>query len=425
MRNVAREAASVLSVIVIALAIASDAHAAEYPISDPYLATVVGTPKALLADVPDRIPLRTRKLGVYAGRKIPKALWYGTRLEYSFARQKGRAPLIFTIAGTGAYHNSPKNVFLQKVFFQAGYHVVGITSPTHPKFVIAASGTGVPGHMRQDAEDIYLVMEKIMADLGRRVDVSEFYLTGYSLGATNAAYVAQLDSERGRFNFSKVLLINPPLSVYNSISRLDRMLQNIPGGIDNFGPFFDAVMRQVSAAYKKSSTVEFSAELIFDAFKENAPSDEELAALIGIAFRLSSAGMAYTSDVMTDFGFIKPDNVRLTKSTTMSRDMPVAMRVGFTDYFHEYFWPFNEADAGGVSRAEFARQQSLWAIQGYLIGARHIGVFHNHDDVILEPGEIDFFAETFDNRATIYPHGGHLGNMETRKHAADMVEFFK
>ena len=128
---------------------------------------------------------------------------------------------------------------------------------------------------------------------------------------------------------------------------------------------------------------------------------------------------------MTDFGFIKPDNVRLTKSTTMSRDMPVAMRVGFTDYFHEYFWPFNEADAGGVSRAEFARQQSLWAIQGYLIGARHIGVFHNHDDVILEPGEIDFFAETFDNRATIYPRGGHLGNMETRKHAADMVEFFK
>jgi len=269
------------------------------------------------------------------------------------------------------------------------------------------------------------VMEKIMADLGRRVDVSKFYLTGYSLGATNAAFVAQLDSERGRFNFSKVLLINPPLSVYNSISRLDRMLQNIPGGIDNFGSFFDAVMRQVSAAYKKSNTVEFSAELIFEAFKDNPPSDEELAALIGLAFRLSSAGMAYTSDVMTDFGFIKPDNVRLTKNTTMRYDMPVAMRVGFTDYFHEYFWPFNEDDAGGVSRAEFARQQSLWAIQGYLIGARHIGVMHNHDDVILEPGEIDFFTDTFDNRARIYPRGGHLGNLETRENAADMVEFFK
>ena len=143
MKNVAKEAAAVLTAIIV-LAIANGALAYEYPISDPYLATVVGTPEALLADVPDRIPLRVRKLDTYAGRTIPKALWYGKRLEYSFARQRGRAPLIFTIAGTGGYHNTPKNVFLQKLFYQAGYHVVGITSPSHPKFTIAASSTRVP-----------------------------------------------------------------------------------------------------------------------------------------------------------------------------------------------------------------------------------------------------------------------------------------
>ena len=105
--------------------------------------------------------------------------------------------------------------------------------------------------------------------------------------------------------------------------------------------------------------------------------------------------------------------------------MAVAMRVGFTDYFHEYFWPFYEKEAGGASRADYARVHSLWAIQSYLIGARHIGVMHNYDDVILDPGEIDFFADTFDNRATIYPLGGHLGNMESRENAAAMLEFFR
>jgi predicted O-methyltransferase YrrM/predicted alpha/beta-fold hydrolase len=426
MMIIGRGAAATLGAIfALTVAVASDARADGYAITDPYLATVIGTPEALRAEVPDEIPLRVRRLAADPGRKIPDALWYGERLEYSYAQQPGRAPLIFTISGTGGDHATSKNQFLQKVFYQAGFHVVGITSPSHPDFIIAASRTSVPGHVRYDAEDIYAVMDKIVADIGDGMEVSEFYLTGYSLGAMNAAFVAKLDEERGRFKFSKVLLINPPLSLYNSISRLDRMLQNLPGGVDNFQRFFDNVMRQVSAAYQRSTTVKFSSDLIFDAFKENPPSDEQLASLIGVAFRISSAALVYTSDVMTDFGFIKPDNVRVTRNTTMGRDLAVSMRVGFTDYFHEFFWPFYEQEAGGATRAEFAREHSLWPIQGYLRSSRHIGVMHNHDDVILDPGEIDFFTETFGERAKIFPIGGHLGNLEARENAAHIAGFFK
>jgi len=426
MTSIARGLAATLGAIfAVALAVASDARADGYPITDPFLATVVGTPASLRADVPDEIPLRVRRLPADPGRKIPDALWYGERLEYSYAQQSGRAPLIFTISGTGGDHATPKNQFLQKVFYQAGFHVVGITSPSHPDFIIAASRTRVPGHVLHDAEDLYRVMDEIIADIGDGMEVSEFYLTGYSLGAMNAAFVAKLDEERGRFKFSKVLLINPPLSLYNSISRLDRMLENLPGGVDNFQRFFDRVMYQVSAVYTDASTVKFSSDLILDAFKANPPTDEQLASLIGLAFRISSAALVYTSDVMTDFGFIKPDNVQLTRNTTMRRDAAVAMRVGFTDYFHEFFWPFYEDEAGGATRAEYVRQHSLWPLQDYLRGARHIGLMHNRDDVILDPGEIDFFTETFGERAKIFPHGGHLGNLEARENAAYIAGFFK
>ena len=51
-------------------------------------------------------------------------------------------------------------------------------------------------------------------------------------------------------------------------------------------------------------------------------------------------------------------------------------------------------------------------------------VMHNLDDIILEPGEIDFFPEVFGDRAVIYPHGGHCGNMNYRDNVAHMLSVF-
>jgi pimeloyl-ACP methyl ester carboxylesterase len=68
-----------------------------------------------------------------------------------------------------------------------------------------------------------------------RIEVSQFHLTGYSLGAWQAAFVAQLDEQEKVFGFGKVLLVNPPVSLYSSIRILDDLLdKNIPGGPDQF-----------------------------------------------------------------------------------------------------------------------------------------------------------------------------------------------
>src|SRR5262245_40931221 len=52
----------------------------DYPYSNPYYATVVGTPQDKKAKVPEKIPLKIRHLPQFEGRKIPDALWYGARL---------------------------------------------------------------------------------------------------------------------------------------------------------------------------------------------------------------------------------------------------------------------------------------------------------------------------------------------------------
>ncbi|MEP5763141.1 MAG: hypothetical protein ABJ308_01040 [Halieaceae bacterium] len=397
-----------------------------YPLTDRFVATVVGTPKPLQAKLPEDIPFRSKRIKIFEDRVTPDVLAYNDEMMFSYALQKGAAPLMFLIAGTGASHEGGKNKYMARAFYAQGYHVISLSSPTWPNFVVSATESGVPGHVTRDAQDLYRAMQKTWNEVKGSRSATSHYLTGYSLGALNAAFVAQLDDQKQVFNFDKVLLINPPVSLYNSISLLDRMAENIPGGEDNFGIYFNNLVRVFTDVYKRQKdAVEFGDEFLVTVFKAMQPKDEELAALIGVAFRISSGSMVFTTDVMTDFGFVKPKGLVLGRYADLTPYRQVTARLGFTDFYHEFFYPFYKDEYPGMDRDAFIRNMSLHSIRDYLAGADKISVMHNADDVILEPGEIDFFTEVFADRAKIYPVGGHLGNMEYAENTAHMIGVFK
>ena len=393
-----------------------------YPITDRFTATVVGTPEGYEADLPKKNPLKKRRIDIFPERSLPDLIWYGHNLIYSVALQDDPAPLIFLIAGTGAAHNGGKNVNMARAFYQAGFHVVSLSSPTYPNFVTSASTTGVVGHAERDAEDLYRVMEKIWDRLDSKIEVTSFNLTGYSLGGFNAAYVAWLDEERKAFNFRRVLLINPPVSIYNSISLLDRMTNNIPGGEDNFARFFNELVEGFSKVYKQQDDI--GGDFLYQAYRAMDLQNEQLAALIGVSFRISSASLVFTSDVMTDFGYVKPKGLELDRYADLTVYHQVLNRLGFTDYYHDFFYPYYKQDYPDMSRDEFISAISLTGIADYLRSSQKITVMHNQDDIILETGEIEFFNEVFGDRATIYPHGGHCGNINYRDNVAHMLAAF-
>jgi hypothetical protein len=394
-----------------------------YPLTDRWLSTVVGTPAQFQADLPEDNPMRPRRIRIFEDREVPEVIWYNQDMLYSAALQRGDAPVMFLIAGTGAAHDGQKNIFMAKAFFEQGFHVISLSSPTFPNFVASASETGVPGHVHRDAGDLYRAMERTWNDIRGSRNAQGFYLTGYSLGGFNAAFVANLDNQRKVFDFERVLLINPPVSLYNSISLLDRMIENIPGGEDNFDVFFERVITIFSDVYKRSQdSVGFDEEFLALVFQAMQPKDEELAALIGLAFRLSSSSMMFTTDVMTDYGFIKPRGLVIDKHADLKNYRKVTTRLGFTDFYHEFFYPYYREEYPGMDRDSFIAEMALPSIQGYLQSADNIFVMHNQDDVILAPGEINFFSQVFGDRAKIYPWGGHLGNMMYRDNTAHMVE---
>jgi len=392
-----------------------------YPHQDPYVATVVGTPPEFRAVLPEKIPLKKARLTVFEGREVPESLWYEEGLRYSYALQKQAAPLVFLIAGTGGSHDGGKNQIMAKAFYQAGFHVVGLSSPTFANFIVSASETGVPGHAYRDAADLYRVMTLVRDELQSRIQVTGHFVAGYSLGGFNAAFVALLDEQRKAFNFEKVLMINPPVRLYSSVSLLDRMLENIPGGVDNFNQYYKSLVERLTQVYKRGDRLALSEDGFYKAYQELQFKNEELAALIGVSFRLTSADLALTADIMNDAGYIKPKNLRLTKYSSMQPYDKVAMRLGFTDYVHAFFYPHYKAKDPSLTRAGLIEEMSLADIEEYLRSATKIEVMHNEDDFILEPGEMEFFRRVFGERAKIYPYGGHCGNMEYRDNVAHML----
>jgi hypothetical protein len=399
----------------------------DYPFQGAYAATVLGTPIKFQAKLPkyDRIPFKEYSLDIPGRRNIPDVFWYHRKgLNYAITAQNKKAPLIFAIAGTGAGHHSAKMKLFQRAFYQAGFHVVTISSPTFTNFMVNASKTAVPGNLEEDSADLYNVMQLIM-DKHQTLKVTDYNLIGYSLGASQAGFVALLDEREKTIGFNKVLMINPPLNLFHSVTLLDKMLtENIPGGLDNFNKFFNGFMANVTSYYQEHKKIALTGpDFFYNVYKNRKPSDSQLKTLIGVSFRMSSSDMMFVTDIMNNLGYLVPKNTKMTSTTSLTKYSKASRRLGFSDYVEEIYLPYF-SNKTGISRDDLITQSSLLSIKEYLQSADNIGLMHNENDPILRKGEIDIIKSLFPDRAIIYPYGGHCGNMAYKDNVAHMVNFF-
>lgn len=396
-----------------------------FPYVNPYEATVMEVPSIYEAKLPAKVPTEEFLLHPFPDRKTPDVFWYDQGLTCSLVYQEQAAPLIFIIAGTGARYNSPKMINMQKALFQAGFNVISISSPTVANFIINASSTMVPGNLPDDAKDLYRVMEMAYEKVKDKIDATDYYLTGYSLGGIQAAYVSMLDEEKKLFDFRRVLLINPPESLYNSVSKLEKMLtNNIPGGGENYSVWYKQVIDSLADIYKEMGYFDLTGDYIYKAYKRFPPREDFLMALVGLTFTLSSTDMIFASDVMRGGGYITPKNVIMNNSTSLTHYYMVGNRTNFTDYFHEYFYPYFHQKDPSLTEQAMIDRLTLKNIENYLRSAKKIGLLHNEDDIIMLPGEVDYLHGVFGKRAKIYPTGGHCGNMNDPSVVNYIVNFF-
>ena len=128
-----------------------------------------------------------------------------------------------------------------------------------------------------------------------RVDVSDVYVTGYSLGAADAAWVARLDEGEHAIGFKKALLLGPPVSLYNSTRILDAMYdRHVPTDPRGAQLAVDRIFAAFAEVYSRQASTTLDGDFLYQAYEAMAPGPDTLEALIGTSFRVSFAVISPT-----------------------------------------------------------------------------------------------------------------------------------
>jgi len=413
-----------LSKIVLFIILSLTAFSYNFPIDDPYSATIIGSATMMTPGVSENIPLKVYEIQIKDKKDIPDVFWYASKFKFSFSKQKNKkAPLIFVLAGTGSDYNTTRVKFMQRIFHDAGYHTIAISSQMSQQFMISASSNSVPGLLLEDNKDIYKAMKLAYNKIKDQVEVTDFYIMGYSLGGSNAAVLSYIDEKEKVFNFKRVFMVNPPVDLYNSAVKLDKYLDNYTGGKTKG---IEKLLNTTLAKVKGGLTSEYAnigADTIYNIVKGDILSDAEKEAYIGLAFRLASTDLNFISDFMTRSYVYTKNPEKVNKYTNMKEYFKAVNFATFEDYVNKIGFPYYKKHNKDYSIEALKREASLKVIEDYLRTSPKIAAVTNADEIILNEKDFAFLKDVFKDRLVIYPKGGHCGNMFYKENVDVMLKF--
>ena len=413
-----------LNKVVLFLILSLTAFSYNFPIDDPYSATIIGSATMMTPGVSENIPLKVYEIQIKDKKEIPDVFWYASKFKFSFSKQKNKkAPLIFVLAGTGSDYSAIRVKFMQRIFHDAGYHTIAISSQMSQQFMISASTNAIPGMLIRDNEDIYKAMKLAYNKIKDQVDVTDFYIMGYSLGGANAAVLSYIDEKEKSFNFKRVFMVNPPVELYDSAVKLDKYLDDYTGG-KSAG--IERLLNTTLARVKGELTSEYAnigADTIYEIVKGDILSEAEKKAYIGLAFRLTSTDLNFISDFITKSHIYTKNSEKVDKFTNMKEYFKAVNFATFEDYVNKIGFPYYKKYNKDFTIEDLKREASLRVIEDYLRTSPKIAAVTNADELILNEKDIDYLKDIFKDRLIIYPKGGHCGNMFYKENVDVMVKF--
>jgi hypothetical protein len=386
-------------------------------------ATVFGTPPKDMAPMPARVPLIEINIAMPWARPVPKVFWFDRKLRVWFSAQDKPAPLAIVISGTGSDGNTPKLSALRGALYGAGYHVLTMPSPTFPGFIVASSSTGVAGDLMQDGHDLYAAMQQVITHLPRKVQITEIDVLGYSLGGANAAIVKSIDATEGKLKIHRAVMIDPPVSLFSSVGRLDKLFAiSVGTGDDAIEALYRRLYAELANLYRASDKVQIDENFILGAAATALKTDQEFSAAIALSFRIDLVNMFFAGDLYAGTGVVVDPNHPPKVGDSLENTQRILRNKPFAEYFTKVFAPYYLQHRPGATAASLIADNRLDIIGDVL---RNSGDYYgqsNSDDLILNERELKWLRDTLGPRIAVYDHGGHLGNVGSRRQVADMLD---
>jgi pimeloyl-ACP methyl ester carboxylesterase len=380
-----------------------------FPYADPYYASF--TVAILKADHLDK-SLRYEDISVSLRPERDQVPYFGetrNKLSARYWNAGIEGPLVVMIAGLGGNAGATYQNFLASHFVKRGIHVLALPSPFHFSFALAASQSGVPGITRADAADLHEVIEQALKKAKKRSGFSfpRLGLMGVSMGALEAAYLAELDSKRKIFNFKRTLLVNPPVDPLASGASIDALFRE--GSALTEAARKSLRERVVLFGSKALMMMNIKAPGYFDGIEQRLPTTlAERKFLIGSSMTDFLQALIFATQQVQDLGILrsppatdKPD-ARLAESAEFS----------YREYLDLILLPTLSGAAGRkLTFAELKGDVLMQGVEAHLRSDRRVFLMHNQDDFIVNRAELDYLRSIFGDRFTLYPHGGHVGNI--------------
>jgi len=386
-------------------------------------ATVFGTPPQNMAPMPNRVPLAEINIAFPWARPVPDVFWFDRKLRVWFSAQDKPAPLAIVISGTGSDGNTAKLSVLRGALYGAGYHVLTMPSPTFPGFIVSTSSTGVAGDLLQDGHDLYAAMQQIVAHLPRKVQITEIDVLGYSLGGANAAVVKSIDAAEGKLKIHRVVMIDPPVSLFSSIGRLDKLFAiNVGSGDDAIERLYRRLYAQLANLYRASDRVQIDEDFLLGAAAAVLKTDAEFSAAIALSFRIDLVNVFFAGDLYAGTGIVVDPKHPPKVGDSLEETQRILRTKPFSEYFTKVFAPYYLKHRANSTPASLIADNRLDVIGDALRNNSDYYAQANSDDLILDKRELTWLQDTLGPRIALYDHGGHLGNIGERQQVSDMLD---
>jgi hypothetical protein len=385
-------------------------------------ATVFGTPPQDMAAMPSKVPLVEINIALPWARPVPDVFWFDRKLRVWFSAQDKPAPLAIVISGTGSDGNTSKLSILRGALYGAGYHVLTMPSPTFPGFIVSTSSTGVAGDLMQDGHDLYAAMQQIIAHLPRKVRINEIDVLGYSLGGANAAIVKSIDAAEGKLKIHRAVMINPPVNLFSSIGRLDKLFAaNIGSDDDAVERLYRTLYAELANLYRASDRVQLDEEFILGAAASVLKTDAEFSAAIALSFRIDLVNVFFAGDLYAGTGVVVDPKHPPRVGDSLETTQRILRNKPFSEYFSKVFAPFYLQHRPNSTAASLIADNHLDIIGDALRNDPDYYAQTNSDELILDRRELAWLQDTLGSRIVVYDHGGHLGNVGERQQVSDML----
>jgi hypothetical protein len=379
----------------------------KYPHRDPYIATAT---TAILSDdgATPRVNSEVVHVPGLPGRNRLPSLEGRGDVSIALYRQNRPAPLIFILAGIGSNAYFGVGPYLASLFYKEGAHIVILPSPMSWNFALSASRSGAPGFAPEDARDLYEVMQKSLTTLRERYElkITAISFMGVSLGALQGAYLSVIDDDERKIGIAKYLLVNPPVDLFYAVRKLDEWnaLRNELGRDKS-----QAIVAKAIAIVESFSEERRDSPAVFDrlAKKFAGFTTEELQFLIAENLQSQLSELVYVTQVLHDQKILSAPKGQMRKRLQEAKDFT------FTDYHEKVavpLWKLHARESDAILET-FINRGSLARILGRLRSNSKVHITHNVDDFLAERKSIEELKEALGDRMTLYPYGGHLGNL--------------